>query len=313
MPGWARSFGAQANITYIDAKAKIPLFCPEFVDPPAAELAVRPESHAEHGTDSRRVQVDYNLVGMYERGPLSARLSYNHRSRYPEGELSQRREGRETIRPYTLQGRGRSSGVSTWSTNYNLTDKFTLFFDWTNILNNPFRSDIVRVNYAKAASRPAAKMFPMVVRYKELVMTAGVRFRFGGTRSRPAAAPVLPSFRRRRRRWSNRRRWLRPRRRRQRRSKAANAAKLEAWQDMRAALCGAALFLWLDQRRHALGRIVTRADFSASEARRDLRLAVLPEQRRDVEVALVVRLAAAAGRGPRVEAMKVRAPTLKML
>jgi hypothetical protein len=129
----------------------------------------------------------WNLVGMYERGPFTARLSYNHRSDYPEGTLQTRDDF------YTLQGRGRSSGRLDWSSSFNVNDTFTLFFDWTNILNIPFRSDIVRVNYA-AGEPTTGERFPMVVRYNESVMSGGVRFRFGGGAPAPAAtpAPVLP-------------------------------------------------------------------------------------------------------------------------
>jgi iron complex outermembrane recepter protein len=52
-----------------------------------------------------------------------------------------------------------------------------VFFDWTNILGKPFRSDIVRVNYA-AGNVTSTEVFPMVVRFEETVFTGGIRFRF---------------------------------------------------------------------------------------------------------------------------------------
>ena len=48
---------------------------------------------------------------------------------------------------------------------------------WTNILNTPFRSNIVRINYANAGAGPR-EVFPMVVRFNESVMSGGIRFRF---------------------------------------------------------------------------------------------------------------------------------------
>jgi hypothetical protein len=63
------------------------------------------------------------------------------------------------------------------SSSINVTEQFTLFFDWTNILNSPFRSDIVRVDYANAQSTNQ-EVFPMVVRYNESVVSGGIRFRF---------------------------------------------------------------------------------------------------------------------------------------
>ncbi|HET7710179.1 MAG TPA: TonB-dependent receptor [Sphingomicrobium sp.] len=169
VPEWARGFGAQANVTYIDAKLDLPLFCA----PTAAECVPGPAAGSNATVVRTRVpdvsKWTYNLVGMYERGPLTARLSYNHRSSYPEGTLDPRGN-------YTLQGRGRGSGRLDWSSSFVVSDNLTLFFDWTNILNIPFRSDIVRVNYA-AGQPTTSEDYPMVVRYNESVMSGGIRFR----------------------------------------------------------------------------------------------------------------------------------------
>ena len=104
-----------------------------------------------------------------KRGPLSVRLSYNRRSSYPEGPLDQRREGPGNAPiNYTL-ARSRQSRClgSTSRRATTCTDNFTLFFDWTNILKKPFKSDIVRTNYTNGA--PASQeIFPMVVRYEEI-------------------------------------------------------------------------------------------------------------------------------------------------
>ena len=185
MPVWARSFGVQANATYIDAKIDFPVFCP------AGPVECAPINDGDNATVLRTRIPDvskwtFNLVGMYESGPLTARLSYNHRTSYPEGTLSPR-DGF-----FTLQGRGRSSGRLDWSSSYNVSDNFTLFFDWTNILNIPFRSDIVREDYA-AGQTINREVFPLVVRYNESVMSGGLRFRFGGApRAAPPPAPMLP-------------------------------------------------------------------------------------------------------------------------
>jgi TonB-dependent receptor len=170
LPGWARGFGVQANATYIDAKVDFPLFCPGDLNP----CAPRPADPNATVVRTRIFDVSkwtFNLVGMYERGPLTMRLSYNHRTSYPEGTLDQR------DRFFTLQGRVRSSGRLDWSSSFNVKDNFTIFFDWTNILNIPFRSDIVRVDYSNATPG-TPEIFPLVVRYNESVMSGGIRFRF---------------------------------------------------------------------------------------------------------------------------------------
>jgi iron complex outermembrane receptor protein len=154
LPGWLKAFGMQANATYIDAKADFPV-------PQGA---------------SRRLRIPdvskwtYNLVGMYEAHGLTLRLAYNLRTGFPEGALSDRGD-------YTLQGRGHPVSRLDWSSSYAFNDNLTVFFDWTNILGKPFKSDIVRVNYA-AGQPTSTEIFPMVVRFEESVLTGGVRFRF---------------------------------------------------------------------------------------------------------------------------------------
>jgi iron complex outermembrane receptor protein len=194
VPNWARAFGAQANVTYIDAKAEIPLFCPGNVDPcvpgPAQPLLGIPD---HPNATVRNLPIPdvskwtWNLVGMYERGPFSARLSYNRRSSYPEGALA------DNNGPYTLQGHGNPVSRLDLSTNFNVTDNITVFFDWVNMLKKPFKSDIVRVNYA-AGQPTTSESFPMVVRFEESVVSGGIRFRFGGAGPRAVAAPppMLP-------------------------------------------------------------------------------------------------------------------------
>ncbi|HLL29978.1 MAG TPA: TonB-dependent receptor, partial [Allosphingosinicella sp.] len=174
LPGALSGFGMQANVTYIDAKADYLIFQPLLRNPaaaPAPEFIPNP-NHAQ-----RRLRIPdvsrwtYNVVGMYERGGLTLRLAYNMRSRFPEADLAERDNF------FTLQGRGHAVSRLDWSSSYTVTDKFTIFFDWTNILGDPFESDIVRVNYP-GGQASAPEIFPMLVRNEESVMSAGIRFRF---------------------------------------------------------------------------------------------------------------------------------------
>ena len=75
LPGWMSGFGIQANFTFVDSSGGSNMN-PDPNDP-----------------DARRPQIDdlpleglsrraYNVVGVYEKGPLSVRLAYNWRSRY---------------------------------------------------------------------------------------------------------------------------------------------------------------------------------------------------------------------------------------
>ena len=171
LPPWMRGFGAQANVTYLDAKADFALFS-------GANATVRSLTIPDVS------KWTYNLVGMYERGGFTARLAYNVRTAYPEGDLSQR-DGF-----YTLQGHGNKVSRLDWSSSYTVADNVTLFFDWTNLLRKPFKSDIVRVNYANGVPT-STEIFPMVVRFEESVMSGGVRFRFGGSGPRAVAPPPM--------------------------------------------------------------------------------------------------------------------------
>lgn len=180
VPTWARAFGMQANVTYIDAKADFLIFTNPTVEDSGTELRARIPDVSKW---------TYNLVGMYEAGGLTARLAYNKRTHYPEGALLE--EG-----AFTRQGRGRGSSRLDWSSSYTVNDNVTLFFDWTNILGKPFRSDIVRTDYNSRDDGEVVDVreFPMLARFEETVISSGIRFRFGGAapQAAPAPAPVLP-------------------------------------------------------------------------------------------------------------------------
>jgi len=174
-PTFLRSFGVQANATYINAKADFSIFPADDPNHSVRRLGIPGVS-----------KWTYNLVGMYENGGFTARLAYNWRTKYPEGDLSER-DGF-----FTLQGLAHPSDRLDWSSSYAFTDRFTVFLDWTNILKNPFKSDIVRVQYAPGGEIFRTEQFPMVVRFEERVLSAGIRFNFGGARKvAPPPPPVL--------------------------------------------------------------------------------------------------------------------------
>ena len=158
LPGWARSFGIDANVTRINARADVR---------PVGSFTVRlPLQDVS--------KWNYNITGMYEKGPLSLRLSYSWRGPYPEGALANNGN-------YTLQGYAHPSPRLDLSATFNVTDKASVFFDWTNIRGRPFTSDIVRTNYNLPAGTVAStEVFPMVVRFEERIVSLGFRFNFAG-------------------------------------------------------------------------------------------------------------------------------------
>jgi iron complex outermembrane receptor protein len=137
LPNWLHGFGVQANATY---------------------LHVRPEL-----TDISKWA--FNVAGFYEGGGLTVRLSYNRRSSFIQ--TSQDRGDDlyfERVRPISRLD---------LSTSYVVTDNVTLFFDWTNMLGKPFRSDL-----SSARAGASREEYPRFVRYEETVFSGGVRFRF---------------------------------------------------------------------------------------------------------------------------------------
>jgi TonB-dependent receptor len=155
LPEWARSFGAQANVTYLDTKIQDP-------DPVIGNRRI-------YGVS----KWTYNLVGMYERGGLSARLSYNKRGRAlgsadPRDPAGVQNRGDDIYRQFQ-----RPAGRLDLSTNYTFKDNYTVFFDWTNILGNPHREDFSSAR----AGEPRAE-YVRFLRYEETILSGGIRFRF---------------------------------------------------------------------------------------------------------------------------------------
>ncbi len=147
---WAKSFGIQANVTYLDAKTD--------------QVGTASGTYIR----DRIVGVSkwaYNLAGIYENAGLSLRLSYNYRSDYLA----------------TLQGRGDDLyreyvdpiGRLDFSGSYDVLKNLTVFADWTNILNKPFTSHLTSAR----AGAPEAS-YPRGVRYEEMTVSTGIRFRF---------------------------------------------------------------------------------------------------------------------------------------
>jgi iron complex outermembrane recepter protein len=182
LPYWVRWFGVQANVTYLDASAKYPNFGDQ------TDMITRPLLFTSKWS--------YNIIGMFEHGPLSVRLAYNWRSPY-WADWSERNDFSSNGLPYVLRQKIWPGGRLDLSASYNILDRFTLFADWTNILSNPSTSETVRIEPTGPRFDPNAPTvtFPWQARYQERILSLGVRFRFGGGEPSPAPPPqpaVLP-------------------------------------------------------------------------------------------------------------------------
>jgi outer membrane receptor protein involved in Fe transport len=145
----------------------------------------------------------YNLIGMFEHGPISVRLAYNKRSPY-WADWSERADfssccvtvttgpqaGGVIYQPYILRQKVHEPGRLDLSASYTFMDRFSIFGDWTNILSKPQKTDLVRMDPTGAVFDPSSSnkiSFAWRGRYTERIISLGVRFRFGG--EQPPAPP----------------------------------------------------------------------------------------------------------------------------
>ncbi len=150
LPGVLSGFGTQLNATYIDASQALPLVL------------------GDTGQDSDIPGVSkwsYNAVGIYEKGPVSARLAYNWRSRvtnYFATDNAGQLIGAEFNRPIERLD---------FSLSVAAMEAATLTFDVSNITGSPYRA-------LRAVPGLANASYPRDVRYESRVFALGARFRF---------------------------------------------------------------------------------------------------------------------------------------
>ncbi|OJT22961.1 hypothetical protein BO221_18865 [Archangium sp. Cb G35] len=149
LPGWLGGFGAYGNVTYLNDEQAFPA---------GYQLAL-----GETGRIPGVSNWSYNLVAMYEREKLSARLAYNYRSRWITSYV-QNPDGDGFTGEYV-------DGVSRldFSASYAPWEKVSFTFDASNILGNPFRSF--------RQFTPEGDTYPRDVRYEESVYSLGIRVR----------------------------------------------------------------------------------------------------------------------------------------
>jgi len=163
LPDFFRSFGIQANYTYLDAAT-------DFLNPARSTPTVSVfESGAIQGVSKHT----YNIAGLYESGPLSLRLSYNKRSRFLD--FRDFRGNQSNVNDFgndLFIQEGLPPGRLDLSANLNFTKNATLFFDATNLTNEPFE-------YRFSSARQGAPRAEYIrfLRFEEQTYTVGLRFR----------------------------------------------------------------------------------------------------------------------------------------
>lgn len=146
LPGWLSGFGVQGNVTYIDARNAFPA---QFND----DRLVRIQGVSKWA---------YNLAFFYEKGPLSARASYNYRSNYVNNY-------KRTTSDVRL-GAELADSVSRLdaSISYALSDNFSVAVTGSNLLGKPWR-DYRYYN--------ATQYYPADVRVEGRYFGIGLRFK----------------------------------------------------------------------------------------------------------------------------------------
>ncbi|WP_420143080.1 TonB-dependent receptor [Sphingobium sp.] len=131
LPGWLSGFGAQANFTYVDSKAP----SPAAADNEGNALVVPLEKLSKYS---------YNLMGFYDKGPISARVAYNWRSKYV---VTTRGNGSGEL-PIFNAARGQVDASLTYTVNEN----FALTVDGVNLTDTENRT------YYGIPSRPQSSV-----------------------------------------------------------------------------------------------------------------------------------------------------------
>jgi TonB-dependent receptor len=148
LPQWARGFGVQANYTYLDASTEL-------------SPAFRTQLPGQRGFPGVSKHA-YNLVGLYEQGPVTARLAYNYRSKFIREYLDI--DG--FISPRVEAGHG----VLDFSASFTPIENITLAFDALNLLaGKPIKT--------YRAYNEDGDTFPFQRRYLERVFSFGIRAR----------------------------------------------------------------------------------------------------------------------------------------
>ena len=160
LPAWVRGFGLQGSVTFLNAKVQ------------STDLSVGPNGPLKYQRIIDQLngasRFIYSIVGLYENGPLSARVTLNGRSSFVATRQARTDNGGDYYYEWA-----KPSPRLDLSLNYAFREKATVFFDWTNLTGEPFRQYF---SSARAGAPRADEV--RYIRYDESVMSAGVRFRY---------------------------------------------------------------------------------------------------------------------------------------
>lgn len=112
LPGPLSGLGVQVNYTYVQSAVPSPV-------PGAGDVEI--EGLARHA---------YNIIGLYENGPISARVAYTWRGKIVNNTAPADGAGGTSLYPNI----GKAIGVMDFSLTYNVSDRFAVTIDGSNVL-----------------------------------------------------------------------------------------------------------------------------------------------------------------------------------
>ena len=170
LPDWMGGFGITANATYNDSKVTKPEVLSVTGSGAAQVITVAtPEREVVLPGTS---QVSYNVGAYYEKYGLSLRLQYQNRTTWADGFADTNSDAGDT---YWAE-----DDELDFSARYEIFDGFEVYFDASNLLNNPGRRYSDPSNILRANGVPAVRNGQYTIEYERFGRryTGGVRFTF---------------------------------------------------------------------------------------------------------------------------------------
>ena len=170
LPDWMGGFGITANATYNDSKVTKPEVLSVTGSGAAQVITVAtPEREVVLPGTS---QVSYNVGAYYEKYGLSLRLQYQNRTTWADGFADTNSDAGDT---YWAE-----DDELDFSARYEIFDGFEVYFDASNLLNNPGRRYSDPSNILRASGVPAVRNGQYTIEYERFGRryTGGVRFTF---------------------------------------------------------------------------------------------------------------------------------------
>jgi TonB-dependent receptor len=163
LPDWMGGFGITANVTLNDSKVEKPAILDN------AGLTLVPTRNVPlPGTSN----IAYNIGGYYEKYGLSLRLQYQKRTTWADGFADNLADAGDTY--------WASDDELDFSARYELFKGFEVYFDASNLLNNPGRRYSDPSNILNALGIPAERNGRYTIEWEQFGrrFTGGVRFTF---------------------------------------------------------------------------------------------------------------------------------------